>query len=422
MHITDTCLATIIPLKPMSTLLALLLLLLQSALALNPKPLLESAQIRAWERDGYIVVRGLFSEMELDELTKASDALIRNRNSNDGNFFSVIEKNLLYGSIKNDPKQSQNKPSESQNAEDTMNIDQAVEVFRRVALHSKLPQVCAEVMQLDPNTQCLRILRDVFLAKAVSTTSTCDWHCDDIGFWPESFISSATIESGKDQRGINAWLALDDYKSDFGGSMIVSKGSHNAPWKEEAYKSIGQDRSLDGGKSKEELAKAFLQAMDPKNVIDTCSLHISNPKIRAKAEAARVDYDLKKGDVVLATRLLFHRTAKVSEAGIRFYEALKKNLLCRYSIRYVPGSARLPQGELLELSALSNPDYIGKSLNEICLKRKEWYPMCWPIVDSGLRLDELGANEVVEAKIIEARKYKELQDLMNEMQRIKAQQ
>ena len=48
--------------------------------------------------------------------------------------------------------------------------------------------------------------------------------------------------------------------------------------------------------------------------------------------------------------------------------------------------------------------------------------MCWPIVDSGLRLDELGANEVVEAKIIEARKYKELQDLMNEMQRIKAQQ
>ena len=45
---------------------------------------------------------------------------------------------------------------------------------------------------------------DVFLARSVGDTKLCDWHVDDNGFWPESYISTASNQTGKDQNGINA--------------------------------------------------------------------------------------------------------------------------------------------------------------------------------------------------------------------------
>jgi hypothetical protein len=61
-------------------------------------------------------------------------------------------------------------------------------------------------------------LSDVFLAKEVTKQETCDWHVDDQGFWPESYLSTAAEMSKKDQYGINAWIALDEMPKPTRGS------------------------------------------------------------------------------------------------------------------------------------------------------------------------------------------------------------
>ena len=360
--------------------------------------LLSPKEIEAFEQDGFILLRGLFSEEELNELTDAGDSLVDISQKDRFNTFSVAERNLIYGSLDVAGNATRNN-TESTAKDEAQQKAKIVQTFRNVALRSKLPQICAELMCMDRETQCIRCIRDVFLAKYVSTNPTCDWHVDDQGFWPESFLSSASEESGRDQNGINVWIAMDDYSRVHGGSMVLSRGSHKTPWRHDAYHSIGQNRSQDGGGSMEDVVKKLA---DP-NYYGTCSLDMSNPAVRALAEEGKVEFpQLQRGDCIFATRLLFHRTARVTEEGMEHYSKLGKTLLHRYSIRYVPGTARLPQGNVQEPSVRSNPDNAGKSLDEICAGEDQpcWYPKLWPEVEDKVdeKLDYIGVHEMPTAK------------------------
>ena len=341
--------------------------------------LMSKRQLRAFERDGFIVLRGLFGEEEIEQMVEGGEALVETSKQTNSYTFSFIEKNLIYGAS----------PFIREN-------DEALQIFRKIALRSKLPQICAELMQLDPNTQSLRLLRDVYLAKDCTQDDTCSWHVDDTSFWPESFISSASEESGKDQYGINVWIALDDYDPSHGGSMVLSRGSHKASWREEAYRSIGQDRTTDGGKELDE----FIEYMTTARAKGTCALDISNPTVYAKAERAKVAFKLKKGDCILATRLLFHRTERVTEKGVKAYAKQGKDQLHRYSLRYVPGTARLNRGVNFEPSTKWNEDFKGKSLDDISsTDSPAWYPKLWPQIEPNLdnKLQSLKDHELVKA-------------------------
>jgi len=387
----------------------------------NNLPLVSDKDRQAFAEDGYLVIRGLFSPQEIDAMTAAADALVELVHKRTGQFtFSVIEKNVVYGDLPqpaSEPPQTRAERLAAQQARDMI-----VQTFRQVALHSKLPHICAQLMELDPQTQCLRLLRDVFLAKDVSTDTTCDWHVDDQTFWPESFVSTASQQSSRNQDGINVWLALDDYSAQHGGSMIVSKGSHRAEWRHDAYQAIGQDRTQDGGMTKDDvldLISAITENSKSKKQkrakVATCSLQEINPRIRAKAEANKVELDLQKGDCLIATRLLFHRTAQVTKEGVQYYrdqsgcnskDGNPKPHLHRYSLRYVPGTARLPRGDdgdttMADLAAQWKSDNAGRTLDEISqLDHPAWYPQTWPQLERHLhhKLNRLASHQVVQAK------------------------
>jgi hypothetical protein len=234
--------------------------------------------------------------------------------------------------------------------------------------------------------------RDVLLARAVDDKKPCDWHVDDNGFWPESYISAASERSGKDQNGINAWIALDDMPAMYQGSMAVAPASHKSSWRHDAYFAIGQNRTEDGGKSKEEIVRKMKANVERR--YPTCELHHFDPQIRAKIEKSSHIVDVKRGDVVFATRLLFHRTLAVTEDGIEYYKSIDKEYLKRYSVRYVPGSARLPNGWSVEWSVLADPANVGRSLDKIAESGTMFYPKVWPQVEDHLQdgMDDMAAR------------------------------
>jgi hypothetical protein len=199
--------------------------------------------------------------------------------------------------------------------------------------------------------------------------------------------------SGKDQNGINAWIALDDMPAMYQGSMAVAPGSHTASWRHDAYFAIGQNRTEDGGKTKEEIVRKTKANVEKR--FPTCDMHHVNPQVHAEIERSSRVLDIKKGDVIFATRLLFHRTLAVTDDGIEYYKSIDKEYLKRYSLRYVPGSARLPNGWSVEWSVLSDPANVGRSLDEIDENSEtKFYPKVWPRVEEHLEdgMDDMAAR------------------------------
>jgi hypothetical protein len=228
------------------------------------------------------------------------------------------------------------------------------------------------------------------MSKAVHQDSTCDWHVDDVGFWPESFDN--------ERDGINVWIAMEDMPSSYQGSMALSPGSHRADWRFEAYESIGQNRTSHGGFTKEEMRG---RAKSGEKLLTTCEMPNQAPEIREKIEATKYVGDFKKGDVIFATRLLFHRTVPTTEEGKQYYDSRGIEYLNRYSIRYVPGSARLPEGWTFEWSIASNSENEGRSLDSVMENDSVlWYPEVWPATDEGLdqKLDIIAATKLDDAK------------------------
>lgn len=206
------------------------------------------------------------------------------------------------------------------------------------------------------------------MSKAVDQDATCDWHVDDVGFWPESYISQ--------HEGINVWIAMHDMPAAFQGSMALAPGSHKADWRYDAYLAIGQNRTYHGGFNKAELKQ---RAAAGEKLLSTCDMRDHAPHISKKIEETKYVPDIKKGDVIFATRTLFHRTLATTPEGKEYYLGNDIEYLNRYSIRYVPGSARLPEGWAFEWSILANGDNAGKTLDDAMAHGNHlWYPQVWP--------------------------------------------
>jgi hypothetical protein len=106
-----------------------------------------------------------------------------------------------------------------------------------------------------------------------------------------------------------------------------------------------------------------------------------------KLEERKVVYDLKRGDVIFHDRWVFHRTVTADEyirmAGgpqAKTPDEPNDKVFRRYSIRYGPGTARVPPGYGFELSVLHNPENANRTFNEIVESDGPFYPKVWPHV------------------------------------------
>lgn len=339
------------------------------ASSFDPEPVIPDDQVDAYNRDGFVVISGLLDADELNGLVGAGEALVSEHveklggKPKNGNF-QVHE----FGPLMNDER------------------------FRNVALHSRLPRAAAELMQLDRQTQNLRVLKDVFLAKGHESSSSCGWHVDDQLFWPAAYELPV---SEVDQSGINAWIALDDMPVEHGGSMAVSPGSHaeRLPWRDEALAALNFRDDLGNGISKSDLFE-----MIQSGKVDSCGLEKVAPHVYDDIELTKREFSFKRGDVIFMNRWLFHKSTDLTDEGRLALQAVHGTMLKRYSVRYATGSSSLPGGFMTEMSVLaSDGQNLGKTLNDV---KGDWYPQCWPEAEAGVdaRIDSLNNNEMPIAK------------------------
>ncbi|KAG7361926.1 phytanoyl-CoA dioxygenase family protein [Nitzschia inconspicua] len=370
----------------------------------SPTRLFSEKQHQHFKQDGFLVVSDLLNKEMLSDVVDAGQNFVAQSKTIES-YFSLIEMGMIFQAGETEAHGSnENKNNQSNNQGDTHHHKHAppslsianesngiTDAFRKVALTSVLPQAAAELMQLN-HTENLRILRDVFMSKAVNIDESCDWHVDDVGFWPEAFASS--------KQGINVWIALEDMPRQYQGSMALSPGSHQAHWRHEAYDAIGLNLTLHGGFTKEQATE---MARNGVKLLTTCEMNKQAPEIRETIEATKYIPDIRKGDVIFATRSLFHRTVPVTPQGKKYYAARGIEHLNRYSVRYVPGTARLPHGWTFEWSIKSNQKNEGKTLDSAMQQEQEnllWYPRVWPTTDRDLddRLNYVARTQLDDMK------------------------
>jgi hypothetical protein len=243
---------------------------------------LSPREIRRFERDGAILIRGLLSP---SEVTAAREAAIETHRS--GKALGQHYSKLAFHRLQDMP------------------------ALRHLALHSRVPAVAAQLMtDRGEGAGEVRLLKDAFLSHEPGK-SGCGWHRDDLFFWP--------CPEDAPGPGINVWVALSEYSPRRGGGLAVALGSHTARWHDDAVKAI----STAGPNG------------EPPN---TCGLELRAPRLNRKVEARRKEWRMQPGDAIVHTRQCFHRGVPLTRAGTREYDGQP---LLRYSVRYMPGHATL---------------------------------------------------------------------------------
>lgn len=105
----------------------------------------DQEQQDAFQRDGFVVVSGMMDPILVQNLEHAAYLTVE-KEPKIPFYFSVTKQGAMFGSQKNCTANGRER-------------DVAADAFRQVALFSDLPRAAAELMQLDPETQHLRILR-----------------------------------------------------------------------------------------------------------------------------------------------------------------------------------------------------------------------------------------------------------------------
>jgi len=97
-----------------------------------------------------------------------------------------------------------------------------------------------------------------------------------------------------------------------------------------------------------------------------------------------------------------------TELGEFFKLQKSDKVFRRYSIRYSPGSARVPPGYGVEPSVLYNAANANRTLDEIVESDGPWYPKVWPLMNENAEIrvtDYLeGLEELVNVKMPQAEK------------------
>ncbi len=420
---------------------------------------LSDAMIEQYEEDGVIVIRNLIPSKLLEKLDDASATLVKEHQEKEGGKktkrqqFHMVKNGAIFLGVPSADKQSCSSSSsedqvcisDAENDDARANNDETMSAFRHLAMYTKIPRVAASLLRLDelrvggaeylnlprrlpgdpePNQIIddninLRVCRDIFLTKDEDEFA-CGWHVDDTGFWPS--IAS--------DPGVNAWVALDDMPYQWSrkklpkhlatddeqqltnrtavATFALSLGSHQKPWREEAYEVTGSTHTLP--------PEGFLSAADMikrRSGKGTCNIKTSAPHLYEKLEENKIVYDIKKGDVIFHDRWLFHRTVTVAE----YENQLKRDsgeitklersgkIFRRYSIRYSPGSARVPPGYGVEPSVLYNAANANRTLDEIVESDGPWYPKAWPHLKENDEIDDIeGLATLVHEKMPQAEK------------------
>lgn len=328
----------------------------------------ETNEIRAmFDKEGYVIIRGLVDDAMMDRLDAAANVFLQEEGQTNPPTFSALKFNPIY-------------LSPPRNA--TANAPSDLDAFREVALTSPIPSFIARVLLDLPPDKTLRVLKDVFLAKG-REENYCGWHVDDSSFWP------ACAHSTSELPGVNAWIAMDDIPPKFGGGLAVARKSHKADWRQEAYETIGSTQTFPHGGYKT-LAEIFSNAK-----ATTCSMAQAAPDLDSRIDRTRHVFDFQKGDVLIHTRWLFHRSVPLTKAGIKHFGKLEP-VIKRYSIRYEVGDARLLGGFTMEPSVVLKPENAMKTLDEVSANGAAWYPKCWPNVDAN-EMSHL--HEIVDEKL-----------------------
>jgi hypothetical protein len=132
-------------------------------------PIVSKGQLAQYRHEGFIVMKGLLDEVLIEKMAR-SGQIIADRAARYPQFFSVVENGLIFdgggmaSEVQSSSSTAPGTPSRNEDdaprpdAADDGGVDAAA-VFRGAAIHSKIPQIAAELMELDPETQNLRILR-----------------------------------------------------------------------------------------------------------------------------------------------------------------------------------------------------------------------------------------------------------------------
>jgi ectoine hydroxylase-related dioxygenase (phytanoyl-CoA dioxygenase family) len=335
-----------------------------------------------FDKEGYVIIRGLFDEDLLQRLETASQVVVdRNANPQAREFVSLAFGPVFAGSDESDEAANE------------------LSAFYDTAVSSAIPQFIAKILlDVDQEASSLRVLKDAVMCKG-KETGFCGWHVDDWIFWPTSAKSSP---------GVNAWIALDNIPSKFGGGLAISPGSHLADWRHDAYQAIGSTQiQPDGGVILDDSRSS------EKGVLNTCKMADLAPELADRIEKSKFVFDFQKGDILFHTRWLFHRSEPVNSNGLAYFKNQLRKDVClkRYSIRYELGSARVQRGVSIESSILINPDNGGKTLDEICEKDGPWYPRCSPEVNAA-EMKELQKLVGENFHLVEAKKKEVFQKLL----------
>ena len=211
---------------------------------------LSEEQVRIFERDGVLLVRGLVHGEEL----KAAMNDVEEVGREESKMFGAAYKNIAF------------------------NHCRTSKALKNVAFHSDVPKAAAQLINLkstNPNRP-VRMLKDAVLNFSPGR-SGCGWHVDDKGFWPADDSSN----------GVNVWIALSPMPKSLGGGLAVSPGSHISNFNREARQFIA------GG--------------------NTCAMESLSPETHQKLEDMKVIYDMQPGDAIIHDRWLFHRSDNFAE-------------------------------------------------------------------------------------------------------------
>jgi hypothetical protein len=277
---------------------------------------LTNAEKEAFHRDGFILKKGLFQGDELKELVAAGESLYSS-----WGFMDFIVKNSF--------------------AKLAMQVWREDEHFAQVAFESSFPTIAAELLginneHVDENenenesssetesSSSIRILKDGFFGFKGKNNTGCGFHVDDKGFWP----------AADDSNGVNFWLALSPMRMSEGGGIRVANQSISATFAKECMAVI-----RDGGYDR------------------TCNMEELSPDCHERMQAASTTFDMEPGDTLIWDRWTFHRSEP--------FRVVTEEHKLRYTIRYVPGSAKA-EG-MLHSSQQAGEPFEGA-----------YYPQVWP--------------------------------------------
>mmetsp|Transcript_23313 Transcript_23313/g.38856 ORF Transcript_23313/g.38856 Transcript_23313/m.38856 type:complete len:322 (-) Transcript_23313:820-1785(-) len=284
---------------------------------------LTNDDLEAFDRDGFLLMRGLLKGNDLQQAIAVARSATEEPWQFPNSPYRKVDFNNLRGSS----------------------------VLQRIATKSNAAHVVRQIMGNHIGDD-IRILKDAVLAFEPNK-SGCGWHVDDQFFWP------TPIEPQRPDAhpGVNVWIALSPIRKSFGGGLAIAPTSHKAGWMTKARSIIFDSRQ-------------------------TCAMAELSPEYHNACEALRTTFDMEPGDAIIHTRWMFHRSDDFTQEGVEQFNKNGKKALLRYSIRYMPGDSPICNFTGMEPFSKEDAKLEGKPLKA----SNKWFPKVFGRTSSLLQM------------------------------------